>query len=107
MTLAAIGAVGGGGGGAECWEEFFGTGWRGGGEGGLKVWLNTLLGRHLTCYGPTIRILGEGGGGAGDFWEINIFVGKMCEINKWPQFNGWWKLNISSTKGCNKYHINI
>ena len=26
-----------------------------------------------------------GGGGAGVFFEINIFVGKMGEINKWPQ----------------------
>ena len=33
--------------------------------------------------GATIRILGGGGGWS--FLEINIFVGKMGEINKWPQ----------------------
>ena len=31
--------------------------------------------------GATIRILG----GAGFFFMINIFAGKMGEINKWPQ----------------------
>ena len=42
-----------------------------------------VQGEHLR--GATIRILGGGGGVAGVFWEINIFVGKMGEINKWPQ----------------------
>ena len=34
----------------------------------------------LIVKGTTIRILG-----AGVFLEINIFMGKMGEINKWPQ----------------------
>ena len=33
------------------------------------------------CKGAAIRILGWGW----SFLEINIFVGKMGEINKWPQ----------------------
>ena len=44
--------------------------------------------------GATIRILGGGGGWS--FLEINIFVGKMGEINKWPQ--GMAEINILSTK---------
>ena len=36
---------------------------------------------HLISYGATIRIVW----GAWSFLEINIFVGKMGKINKWPQ----------------------
>ena len=43
-----------------------------------------------------------GGGGAGVFWEINIFVGKMGEIYKWPQ--GMVEINILSTQ---EVEINI
>ena len=39
----------------------------------------TLRGKLLK--GATIRILA---GGGGFFLKINIFVGKMGEINKWP-----------------------
>ena len=54
------------------------------GEGrGLKVPCRP----HLPTSGTLIHnsITGAGGGGAWSFFEVNIFVGKMGEINKWPQ----------------------
>ena len=42
------------------------------------------------------------GGAAGVFVEINIFVGKMGEINNWPQ--GMVEINILATK---KVEINV
>ena len=53
----------------------------------------------LSKGGGTLKILG----GAGwTFLEINLFVGKMGEINKWPQ--GMVDINILSTK---EVEINI
>ena len=52
--------------------------------------------------GANIRIRG-GGGGRWSFLEINIFVGKMGEINKW---HGGNKYLIQKGSG-NIYNINI
>ena len=62
---------------------------RGWGVGGLALqdseW-NIIMAQKgwgpLCLRGPPLEY---GGGGAGVFFEINIFVGKMGEINNWPQ----------------------
>ena len=62
--------------------------------------MRDLMGCHVIVgKGATIRILG---GAWSFFLEINIFVGKMGEINKGPQ--GMVEINILSTK---EVEINI
>ena len=62
----------------------------------MKVW-GALCPIAIT--GPPLEY---GGGGAGVFLEINIVVGKIGEINKWPP--GMVEINILSTK---EVEINI
>ena len=64
-----------------------------------RAYLMTLIMLKQTISGATIRIWG---GGGLEFFGNKIFVGKMGEINKWPQ--AIVEINILSTK---EVEINI
>ena len=54
------------------------------------------LGPCYPMFGGHRENTGGGGGGGWSLLEINLFVGEMEEVNKWPQ--GMVEVNIFPTK---------